>query len=109
LKHFSFSQLSRNRSIAMHIVDYWCRTEKQRRADKKKYKLGYGSLTGNVAQKLIGNIYFVELRRRKLKTEIMIVYLITNINFILKKVLMTETNKSKNKLKINYMALPNKF
>ena len=67
LKHFSFSQLSRNRSIAMHIVDYWCRTEKQRRADKKKYKLGYGSLSGNVAQKLVGKYIFHGAERKEIK------------------------------------------
>jgi len=67
LKHFSFSQLSRNRTIAMHIVDYWSRTEKQRRADKKRYKLGYGSLSGNVAQRLVGKYIFRGAEREEIK------------------------------------------
>ena len=67
LKHFSFSQLSKNKSIAMHIVDYWSRTEKQRRADRKRYKLGYGSLSGNVAQRLVGKYIFHGAEREEIK------------------------------------------
>ena len=51
LKHFSYSQLSSYKPISMWLVDYVCRTQAQRRKDKKGYKLGFGSVANNTAQK----------------------------------------------------------
>ena len=43
--HFSFTQLSKTKPIGMWIVDYFVRDQKRRRADKKNFKLGYGSVS----------------------------------------------------------------
>ena len=68
LDHFSFSQLSkRYKPISMWIVDYFCRKQDQRRKDKKRYKLGFGSCANNVAQNLIGKYYFEGADRKEIK------------------------------------------
>jgi len=67
MDHFSFTQLSKNRTIGMWIVDYMVRTQEQRRKDKKKYKLGYGSLSGNVAQRLVGKYIFHGAEKEEIK------------------------------------------
>ena len=71
LDHFSFSQLSkRYKPISMWIVDYFCRKQDQRRKDKKRYKLGFGSCANNVAQNLIGRYYFEGADRKEIKETI---------------------------------------
>ena len=67
LKHFSYSQLSSYKPISMWLVDYVCRTQAQRRKDKKGYKLGFGSVANNTAQKLIGKYYFEGAERHEIK------------------------------------------
>ena len=51
----------------MWIVDYFVRDQKRRRADKKNFKLGYGSVSGNVAQRLIGKYVFKGAEREEIK------------------------------------------
>ena len=51
----------------MWIVDYFCRKQDQRRKDKKRYKLGFGSCANNVAQNLIGKYYFEGADRKQIK------------------------------------------
>jgi len=53
--------------IGMWIVDYFVRDQKRRRADKKNFKLGYGSVSGNVAQRLIGKYIFEGAERHEIK------------------------------------------
>ena len=65
--HFSFTQLSKTKPIGMWIVDYFVRDQKRRRADKKNFKLGYGSVSGNVAQRLIGKYVFKGAEREEIK------------------------------------------
>jgi hypothetical protein len=65
--HFSFTQLSKTKPIGMWIVDYFVRDQKRRRADKKNFKLGYGSVSGNVAQRLIGKYVFEGAERHEIK------------------------------------------
>jgi hypothetical protein len=65
--HFSFTQLSKMKPISMWIVDYFVRDQKRRRADKKNFKLGYGSVSGNVAQRLIGKYIFEGAERHEIK------------------------------------------
>ena len=56
LKHFSFSQL--RLSIGMWIVDYMCRSQEQRRSDRKNYRLGFGSVCSNVVQEARGKYIY---------------------------------------------------
>jgi len=65
LYHGSPSQY--NNPLGMWIVDYFYRTKKQRGSDKKNYKLGYGAVCSNVAQKLIGRYYFEGKDRQEIK------------------------------------------
>ena len=65
--HFSFTQLSKTKPIGMWIMDYFVRDQKRRRADKKNFKLGYGSVSGNVAQRLIGKYVFKGAEREEIK------------------------------------------
>lgn len=65
LTHGSPSQY--NQTLGMWIVDYFCRTKKQRSSDKKNYKLGYGAVCSNVAQKLVGRYYFHGVDREEIK------------------------------------------
>ena len=65
LNHFSYSQLQQ--SISMWIVNYFVRTQAQRRKDKKKYLVGFGSVASNVAQIIIGKYIFEGAEREEIK------------------------------------------
>jgi len=65
LNHFSYSQLQQ--SISMWIVNYFVRTQAQRRKDKKKFLVGFGSVASNVAQMITGRYIFHGAEREEIK------------------------------------------
>jgi hypothetical protein len=67
LDHFSYTQLSKWKTIAMWIVDYGVRDQNRRRKDKKKFHLGFGSCSSNVAQRLIGKYIFRGATKEEIK------------------------------------------
>lgn len=63
--HLSYTQLFK--PLSDWNTDYLARDETQRRSDKKKYKLHFGSTVGNIAQKLRSQYLFHKGKRITIK------------------------------------------
>lgn len=67
--HFSPSQIGAYTNFSKWCVEYLCMTQKERRQEKKRYKLGFGSLVGNTAQELVSKYKFEGKKKIKIKEQ----------------------------------------
>ena len=56
--HFSPTQIGKYKTMSDWCVEYLAMDQDQRRKEKKKYKVGFGSVVGNVAQKMTSKYIF---------------------------------------------------
>ena len=67
--HFSPSQIGSYTTFANWCVEYLCMTQKQRRSQKKRYKVGFGALVGNTAQELVSKYKFEGKKKIKIQEQ----------------------------------------